>query len=65
MHAGVVVSGDRVLGDFQCRNVLLIWIKVKQGPTELAVGVGGMVWIFVSLVSYLYFLSLSLGHGPI
>ena len=35
------MSGDRVLGDFQCRSVLLIWIKVKQGPTLLAVGVGG------------------------
>ena len=27
--------------NFQCRGVLLIWITVGQGPTALAVGVGG------------------------
>ena len=27
--------------DFQCRGVLLIWIRVGQGPTALAVGAGG------------------------
>ena len=26
---------------FQCQGVLLIWIIVGQGPTGLAVGVGG------------------------
>ena len=29
--------------NFQCRGVLLIWIKVGQGPTALAVGAGGVV----------------------
>ena len=27
--------------NFQCRGVLLIWIRVRQGPTALAVGAGG------------------------
>ena len=27
--------------NFQCRDVLLIWIRVGQGPTALAVGAGG------------------------
>ena len=27
--------------NFQCRGVLLIWIRVGQGPTALAVGAGG------------------------
>ena len=27
--------------NFQCRGVLLIWIKVGQGPTALVVGAGG------------------------
>ena len=26
---------------FQCRGVLLVWIRVGQGPTALAVGAGG------------------------
>ena len=30
-----------VLGNFQCRGVLLVWIRVGQGPTALAVGAGG------------------------
>ena len=29
--------------NFQCRGVLLVWIKVGQGPTALAVGSGGKV----------------------
>ena len=36
--------------NFQCRGVLLIWIIVGQGPTALAVGAGGVVWTFFSLV---------------
>ena len=31
---------------FQCRGVLLVWIKVGQGPTAVAVGAGGVVWTF-------------------
>ena len=27
--------------NFQCRSVLLIWIRVGQGPAALAVGAGG------------------------
>ena len=27
--------------NFQCRGVLLIWIRVGQGPNALAVGAGG------------------------
>ena len=29
--------------NFQCRGVLLVWIKVGQGPIALAVGSGGKV----------------------
>ena len=45
--------------NFQCRGVLLNWIRVAQGPTALAVGAGGVVWTF-----YIYHVSsfsLSLG----
>ena len=35
--------------NFQCRNVLLIWIIVGQRPIELAIGAGGVVWIFFLL----------------
>ena len=46
--------------NFQCRCVLLIWIIVGQGPTQLAVGVvGGCLHIF-SLIYRFSFLSLSL-----
>ena len=27
--------------NFQCRGVLLVWIRVGQGPAALAVGAGG------------------------
>ena len=30
-----------VLGELPCRGVLLVWIRVGQGPTALAVGAGG------------------------
>ena len=49
--------------DFQCLGVLLIWIKVEQGPTAPAVGAGGG---YVDIFSLVYqFFSLSLGDGPI
>ena len=52
--------------NFQCRGVLIIWIKVGQGPTALAVGAGGVVWtFFFSHLSFLVSFSLSLGDGPI
>ena len=38
-------GGDRVVRwswvNFQCRGVPLVWIRVGQGPTALAVGAGG------------------------
>ena len=51
--------------NFQCRGVLLVWIRVGQGPTALAVGSGGVVWTFFSRLSFLFSFSLSLGDGPI
>ena len=39
------LGGGRVVRwswvNFQCRGVLLVWIRVGQGPTALAVGAGG------------------------
>ena len=50
---------------FQFRGVLLIWIRVGQGPTALAVDAGpGCLEIF-SLVYHFCSFSLSLGDGPI
>ena len=54
-----------VLVNFQFRGVLLIWIRLGQGPTALAVGAGrGCLDIF-SLVCHFSSFSLSLGGGPI
>ena len=36
--------------NFQCRGVLLIWIRVGQGPTAFAVGADGGCWDIFSLV---------------
>ena len=48
------------------RGVLLIWIRVGQGPTTLAVGAGGgCLDISFSQLSFFLSLSLSLGDGPI
>ena len=49
-----------VLGKFQCRGVLLIWIKIGQKPTALAVGAGGGCLDIFSLVCHFSFLSPSL-----
>ena len=49
--------------NFQCQGILLIWIRVGQGPTVLAVGAGGVVWTF--LLSSIISLFLSLGDGMI
>ena len=43
--------------NFQCRGVLLIWIRVGQGPAALAVGAGRVVWTFFFLVYHFSFLS--------
>ena len=46
--------------NFQCRGVLLSWIRVGQGPTALAVGAGGVVWtFFLSSIISLFLLPLS------
>ena len=54
-------SGPGVVGwwrwcwvNFQCRGVLLIWIVVGQGPTALAVGVGGGCLDIFSLVYHFF-----------
>ena len=50
--------------NFQCRGVLLIWNRVGQGPTALAVGAGGgCMDIFLSSLISLFFLPLS-GRRP-
>ena len=58
--------------NFQCRGVLLVWIRVGQGPirvgqrpTALAVGAGGGCLDIYSRLSFLCTLSLSLGDDPI
>ena len=52
--------------NFQCWGVLLIWIRVGQGPTALAVDAGGgCLEIFFSRLSFLFSFSLSLGDGRI
>ena len=54
-----------VLGKIPARGVLLIWVRVGQRPTALAVGAGrGCLDIF-SLVYHFSSFSLSLGDGPI
>ena len=58
--------GRRCWVNFHCRGVLLPWIIVGQGPIALAGGAGGVVWtFFLSSITSLFFLSLSLGDGPI
>ena len=46
--------------NFQGQGVLLIWIRVGQGPTTLAVGAGGGCLDIFSLVYHFSFLSPSL-----
>ena len=52
-----------VLGKLQCRGVLLNYFRGGQGPTALAVGAGGCLDIFLSII--LFSFSLSQGDGPI
>ena len=45
--------------NFKCRGILLIWIRVGQGPTALAVGaVGGCLDILLSSSMSFFFLIL-------
>ena len=46
--------------NFQCRGVLLIWLRVGQGPTEVAVGAGGGCLDIFSLIYHFSFRSPSL-----
>ena len=60
----LLIWGGRVVRwccvTFQCRGVLLISIRVGQGPTALAVGAGGGCLDIFSLVCHFSFLSPSL-----
>ena len=58
-------GGALMLVNFQCRGVLLIWIRVGKGPIALAVGAGGGCLDIFFLVYHFSFLSPSLGDGPI
>ena len=50
--------------NFQYRGVLLIWIRVGQGPSVLAVGAGGVCLDIFSLVYHFsFFLPIS-GRRP-
>ena len=49
--------------NFQCRGVLLIWIRIGQGPTALAVGAGGGCLDIFSLVYHFSFPSPSLSQA--
>ena len=67
--ASLSVGGGRVVqwcwANLQCWGVLLIWIRVEQRPSVLAVGAGGgCLDIFLSSIISLSF-SLCLGDGPI
>ena len=55
-----------VLGKLPVPGRPTIWITVGQGPTALAVGVGGGLFEhFYSHLSFLSSFSLSFGDGPI
>ena len=63
LYQAVSEGGGRVVQrcwtNFQFRGVLLIWIRVGQGPSVLAVGADGGCLDIFSLV-YHFFLSPSL-----
>ena len=57
-------GGAMILGKFPVSGVLLIWIRVGQGPSVLAVGAGGGCLDIFSLVYHFsFFLPLS-GRRP-
>ena len=56
-------GGAMVLGKLPVPGRPTIWITVRQGPTALAVGAGGVCLDIFTLI-YPFF-SLSLGDGPI
>ena len=68
LNHSVRIGGGRVKRrcwvNFQCRGVLLVWMKVGQGPTAPAVGAGGVVLtFFLSAIFSLFFLPL-FGRRP-
>ena len=65
LYPGNGGGGGRVVRwcwvNFQCQGVLLIWIRVGQGPTALTVGAGGgCLDVVFSLAYHFSFLSPSL-----
>ena len=52
------------MGKFQCRGVLLIWMKVGQGPIALAAGAVGVVWTFLLSSIFSLFLLPLCGRRP-
>ena len=66
----LTIGGGRAVrwcwANFQCRGVLLIWIRIGQGSSLLAGGAGGVCLDIFSLVYlFSFFLPPSLGDGPI
>ena len=59
------LGGAMVLGKLPVPGRPTIWITVGQGPTALAVGVGGGCLDIFTLVYLFSSFSLSLGDGPI
>ena len=49
--------------NFQCRGVLLLWMRVEQGPIALAVGAGGGCLDIFTLIFPLFFLAV-FGRRP-
>ena len=54
-----------VLGNYQYRDVSLVWLIVGQGTTVFAAGVSGVVWIIFFRLSNIFHFSLSVGDGLI
>ena len=54
-----------VLGKLPVPGHPTIWVIVGQGPTALAVGVGGGLFGHFFSPLYIFSFSLSLGDGPI
>ena len=52
----ILAVGSGVLSKLPVPGRPTSWITVRQGPTELAVGAGGVVWIFLlsSILSLLF-----------
>ena len=62
-HYLFLSGGAKVLGKLP--GIVLIWIRVGQGPTALGVCVDGVFGHSFSHLSFLFSFSLSPGDGPI